>query len=279
MRLQISVLYYLLLFLMNINAFHLGQTAHLSRERRGDLSMTWTFKTLDGSPLEKHGIIGSEGELFFHPLVSASINIPDEVRSAIPEILSPSLQLPVIATSKPLLPGCRDWFLSKDMNHRRLFYENAVGSDIALLPFSASQKRLGLVGVVARIESKELTDDGSCKAILHAYSRCFLLQFTNDEDPYLIAHVQRFEDFAAYLKEPTLDIIENQILQKLIINMKVIYRDALFYSFLISTILSCLEVWRLESLSYSAKISSNIDHQTSLLKLHVWFRPCSQSKR
>jgi hypothetical protein len=186
-------------------------------DRRGAMTMKWSFQTIDGSPVEKHGVVGTDGELLFHPYVRASINLP----TTVPEVIYPQQTMPVVTVNTVLFPGCKDWFVSKSMKHRILMSETPIGGDIAFIPYLPTQNRLTLVGVVAKVESKEMTSDGSCKCVINPYSRCFPVKFTRAEDPYLIATIQRFDDYSIHGDIMKCNKIENIILEKLMVNIKV----------------------------------------------------------
>lgn len=84
--------------------------------------------------------------------------------------------------------------------------------------FSQQNRKLSLVGTLARIKNRKLLHDGRTFVIIEGVKRFYISQVTN-EQPYLRARVQTFDD---YSENPSiLAELEQKIFSEVRTNIKV----------------------------------------------------------
>jgi ATP-dependent Lon protease len=159
--------------------------------------MKWSFSKGMGT-MQDLGLVGAEGEYYYHPSKRANLKIPSAIagnQPILPKGSKPKgLQtVPIFPYNSVLVPMGTDWLNIFEMKHRQLI--NDVGDGVfGFSHYSQSNQKLSLVGTLARIKDRKLLSDGRTFVVVEGVQRFYLQEFIN-EKPYVRAKVQTFKDY------------------------------------------------------------------------------------
>jgi hypothetical protein len=158
------------------------------------------------------GLIGNDGEFYFHPQKPAKIVGADN-------IIGKKLFIPILPYNNFLLPGSNEQLNIFEMRHRQLLNEVAQnGGVFGLVYLSQAFQRISLVGTLCRVKSRRVTDDGRVSAVIEGIDR-FYLEEVVSEKPFIKGLVRTFKD---HTEAPDmLDQLELQIFTEVQTNLKV----------------------------------------------------------
>lgn len=173
-------------------------------------AMKWSFASGMGS-LRELGLIGSEGEYYFHPTKRASlVDVPLGATRK-------TTSIPIFFWTNVLTPGATDWLNIFEMKHRQLF--NDVDDDglVGFTHFSQTNQKVSLVGTLARVKERKMLSDGRAFLVVEGLRRYYLQEFTR-EKPYPRARVQSFMDYS--LDAEKMELLERELLQIVRLNVR-----------------------------------------------------------
>ena len=207
-----TIHFVLLLWLTACYSFHPTLTNRKPVYRAQSwLSMKWVFSKGPGS-LQDAGLIGSEGEFYFHPNKAAKLKGPPELLSA------KSRVIPIFPYNNVLFPLGTEMLNIVEMKHRQLLGDIGLDGVFGFCYYSQQQQKLGLVGTLARIKDRKIMEDGRTIVVIEGIDRFYLEGFTA-EKPYMKARVQIFRDISE--NKVVLDSYESEIFNKVRVNSKV----------------------------------------------------------
>jgi hypothetical protein len=176
------------------------------------LDMKWSFGKGMGS-LNDLGLIGPEGEYYFHPQKPATLKGPSD-------IVGKSRVIPIFSYNNVVLPQGSEWLNVFEMKHRQLLNDVNV---FGLCYYSQQQQKIALTGTLVKITSRKILEDGRVFAVIEGGER-FYLEEVLTERPYIKARVRTFRD---YSETPAiLATLEAQIMNEVLCNLK--YMEILF---------------------------------------------------
>lgn len=167
------------------------------------------------------GLIGSEGEYYYHPSKKASLKLPPglskEKEPVLKGVKPKGLQtVPIFPYNSVLVPMGTDWLNIFEMKHRQLV--NDVGDGVfGFSHFSQSNQKLSLVGTLARIKDRKLLSDGRTFVVVEGVQRFYLQEFIT-EKPYVRARVMPFKDHTEMPE--ILDELEMKVFTEVRVNVK-----------------------------------------------------------
>lgn len=107
-------------------SFHAFPPSFPTTSSRGlaRLSMKWTF-TKGTASAKDLGLVGDDGELYFHPTKQATIDLPADMplySSYVPkkDIVSKVYDIPVFPVTNLIGPGSKEWMNVYEMKYRHL---------------------------------------------------------------------------------------------------------------------------------------------------------------
>lgn len=179
------------------------------RTVRLNVRMKWQFGGEGSKSREDLGIVGSEGEFYFDP------NKPAVLKGAA-SLYGKKQTIPIFPCSSTLIPLATDFLNVFEMRHRQLIYD--VGDGLfGYSHYSQQNRKLSLVGTLARIKNRKLLNDGRTFVIIEGVKRFYITDFVS-ERPYVKAKVCTFGD---YSENPTiLDALEQKIFKEVRVNIK-----------------------------------------------------------
>eukprot|EP00607_Mallomonas_marina_P000970 CAMPEP_0182440134 /NCGR_PEP_ID=MMETSP1167-20130531/86862_1 /TAXON_ID=2988 /ORGANISM="Mallomonas Sp, Strain CCMP3275" /LENGTH=315 /DNA_ID=CAMNT_0024634001 /DNA_START=221 /DNA_END=1168 /DNA_ORIENTATION=- len=170
--------------------------------------MKWAFGKGAGS-LQEMGVVGSEGEYYFHPSRPATLKAP------VP--LGKTVGVPIFPFNNVLTPIGTESIQVLEMHNRQLF--NDVGDGLFGFAYLNPQaQKLALVGTLARIKHRKVLEDGRAFIVVEGVKRFYLKEFVSDK-PYIKARIQTFEDYSE-AEERELDELEQTIFEEVRFNVK-----------------------------------------------------------
>ena len=116
-----------------------------------------------------------------------------------------------------------DWLNIFEMRHRQLIYDVGDGY-FGFSHFSQNNRKLSLVGTLARVKDRKLMNDGRTFVIIEGVKRFYITDFITDK-PYIKARVHTFEDCSEHPE--ILDILEQKIFFEVRMNIKVLYEPSI----------------------------------------------------
>lgn len=149
------------------------------------MTMKWSFSKGMGT-LSDLGCIGSEGELYFHPQKKAKLVAPAGY-------VGKSKLIPIFLFNNVLFPQGNELLNVFEMRQRHLL--DSVGmSSFGLCYTTQSPMKIGLVGTMAKVQSKKILEDGRTLALIEGGERFFVEEIVG-EKPFIKARVRLFRDF------------------------------------------------------------------------------------
>lgn len=185
--------------------------SQLKSNKRLSLHMKWSFG-MGVQNMQEAGLVGNDGEFYFHPQKPAKIVGPDN-------ICGKKLFIPILPYNNFVLPGSNEQLNIFEMRHRQLLNEvEQNGNIFGLVYMSQAFQRISLVGTICRVKSRSVTDDGRISAVIEGLDR-FYLEEVVSEKPFIKGLVRTFKD---YTEAPDmLDQLELQIFGEVQTNLKV----------------------------------------------------------
>lgn len=185
------------------------------------LNMKWSFSSKGSGPMgmapsgtmREMNLIGSEGEIYFHPQKEASIRGP---RNEL--IKGKELVVPIFPHNNVITPQSTDWLNIHEMKHRQIIDEIGTDGVFGYSHYSQSNQKLALVGCLVKVKKRNFMPDGRSFVIIEGVKRFFIKQFVG-EHPYIKARVQMFDDFTE--NENELDMLERKVFNEVRANVKV----------------------------------------------------------
>ena len=111
-----------------------------------------------------------------------------------------------------------DWLNIFEMRYRQLIHYVGDGY-FGFSHYSQNNRKLSLVGTLARVKDKKLMNDGRSFVIIEGVKRFYITDFIS-ENPYVKARVHTFEDSS---EQPEyLDALEQKIFFEVRMNIKVL---------------------------------------------------------
>jgi len=199
-----------------VRSFHLLSTYHAvtqSRRMKTSLTMRWHFSKGVGR-MEDLGLVGSEGELYFHPSKEATIVHPPTVSASFGE---KEVVIPILPHNNVLAPLATDWLNVFEMKHRQLTNDVGYGC-FGFTHYSQSNQKLALVGTIARIKDRKILNDGRSFMVVEGIRRLFIKEFLS-ESPYMIAKVKLINDWTE-CRADVVDTMERKIFSLVKRNVK-----------------------------------------------------------
>lgn len=176
--------------------------------------MRWHFSKGMGR-MQDLGLVGSEGELYFHPSKEARIVHPPTVPAACAG--GKEFVIPILPHNNVLTPLSSDWLNVFEMKHRQL--TNDVGSGcFGFTHFSQSNQKMALVGTLARVKDRKILNDGRSFMVVEGIRRFYIKEFLT-ESPYMVAKVKMLRDWSE-CRPDALDALEQQIFSLVKKNVK-----------------------------------------------------------
>lgn len=201
-RMSRSAVFLIVVFSSYLHALRMG--------RRLSLSMKWSFTEGQGS-LDELNLVGTEGELYFHPSKVPTLKAPEHC-------LPDPFIAPIYPYSSVLCPKGSDWLNIYEMRYRQMVYEWGDGP-IGFLHYAPTTQRLALVGTLARLRDKQFLEDGRSLVTADGVIRFYVTEFVS-EKPYLEARVQPFKDFT---ESPVLlEMLETRIFHEVRCNLRML---------------------------------------------------------
>jgi ATP-dependent Lon protease len=176
--------------------------------------MKWTFGSkgpMSGGSVVSLGLVGTEGEYYFHPSKLAKLKGPPTV------LTRKSKTVPLFPHSNVLAPLGTEMLNVLEMRHRQLLTDVGPGGYFGFVYHSQQQQKLGLVGTLAKINDRKLLDDGRAVVVIEGVERFYIEDIKTDK-PYMKAKVQCFGDYIE--NREILDEIENKIFDDVRLNLK-----------------------------------------------------------
>jgi len=175
--------------------------------KRSQISMKWAFGKGTGS-LQELGVVGAEGEYYFHPSKPATLRTPQPISKA--------FGVPIFPYNSVLSPIGSESIQVLEMQSRQLF--NDVGEEVfGFVYLNPQAQKLALVGTLARIKNRVLLEDGRSIVTVEGIKRFFIKEFISDK-PYIKARIQTFDDYTE--DEGILDALELDIFDEVRFNVK-----------------------------------------------------------
>lgn len=169
--------------------------------------MKWAFGKGAGS-LQELGVVGSEGEYYFHPSKPATLKAP------VP--LGKTIGVPIYPFNNVLTPIGSESIQVLEMQNRQLF--NDVGDGVfGLVYLNPQAQKLALVGTLARVKHRKILEDGRSFIVVEGIKRFYLKEFISDK-PYIKARIQTFDDY--FEDEDMLNDLEQRIFEEVRFNVK-----------------------------------------------------------
>lgn len=169
--------------------------------------MKWAFAKGAGS-LQELGVVGSEGEYYFHPSKPATLKGP------VP--LGKTVGVPIFTFNNVLTPIGTESIQVLEMQNRQLF--NDVGDGLfGFVYLNPQAQKLALVGTLARIKHRKVLEDGRAFITVEGVKRFYLKEYVSDK-PYVKARIQIFDDYTE--DEGALDELEQRIFEEVRFNVK-----------------------------------------------------------
>lgn len=110
-----------------------------------------------------------------------------------------------------------EWLNIFEMRHRQLIHDVGDGY-FGFSHFSQNNRKLSLVGTLARVKDRKLMNDGRTFVIIEGVKRFYITDFIS-EKPYIKARVQTFEDYSE--RPDMVDDLEQKIFIEVRMNIKV----------------------------------------------------------
>lgn len=174
--------------------------------------MRWGFTRGSGG-MRDLGLVGTEGELYFHASKSASISGAPAAQSKIkPQVV------PIFPYSSVLVPHSSDWLNIFEMKHRQLVDDVTRNNGMfGFIHYSQSMQKLALVGTLAKIKDRKILADGRSFVVTEGIRRFYVKECVA-EKPYIKARVQAFEDWSDNL--PLMRQLEDKVFKEVRANLK-----------------------------------------------------------
>lgn len=134
-----------LMALFSVDSFQVQRQYSHKYHKRSTLSMKWSFSKGMGT-MQDLGLIGSEGEYYYHPSKKASLKLPPglskEKEPVLKGVKPKGLQtVPIFPYNSVLVPMGTDWLNIFEMKHRQLV--NDVGDGVfGFSHFSQSNQKV-----------------------------------------------------------------------------------------------------------------------------------------
>lgn len=176
------------------------------------MSMRWGFTRGQGG-MRELGLVGPEGEFYFHPSKAATIKgIQRGQTAAKPQVV------PIFPYNSVLVPHSSDWLNIFEMKHRQLV-DDVVKYDgtFGFIHYSQGMQKLALVGTLAKIKDRKILADGRSFVVIEGIKR-FYLKESVSEKPYIRARVQTFDDWSENL--PLMRELEDKVFKEVRANLK-----------------------------------------------------------
>jgi hypothetical protein len=176
---------------------------------RTQLRMMWSFSGT-GS-IRQLGLVGSEGEFYFHPAKKASIRAPQGV-------VGKTVILPMYFYSNVLTPRASDWLNIFEMKYRQMANDIGDEGSIGFVHYSSTIQKLSVVGTIGQIKEKKMMADGRTLAVVEGTKRFYVKEFIA-EKPYPKARIVLFNDYCENMQ--LLKELEDKVFQQTRLNLKV----------------------------------------------------------
>lgn len=178
--------------------------------RGRSMSMKWSFSGPLGS-MQDLGLIGDQGEFYFHPAKRAHLHISSSA------IDSP-LRIPICFWPKVISPSGSDLVSIVEMKHRQLLQDVGEGGLIGFAYLSSANQKISLIGTLMQVKKTRSLSDGRVLVMVESIKRFFFDIFTQ-EVPYHIAVVRPFSDICNHISER--DDLQVKLCNLAQLNMKV----------------------------------------------------------
>lgn len=175
------------------------------------LTMKWAFSSGMGG-MQESGLVGADGEFYFHPQKTAKIIGPKDT-------IGKKLFIPLLTYNNIILPGSSESLTVFEMRNRQLLNDvEQNGGVFGVIYHAQSIQRVSLVGSLVRIKSRKFTEDGRISCVIEGLDR-FYLEEVVSERPYIKGLVRVFKDFTE--SPAVLDQLELQVFAEAQTNLKV----------------------------------------------------------